>query len=216
MTDSPTRLLLVRHGATEANEMRPYILQGCSVDLPLSGLGRRQAAAVAEFLADETVDAVYCSPMVRAAATAGEIANRHSLKPAVRPGLREVDVGRWERMTWDAIAAEYPAEHAAFRAHPGHTPYLGGESYADVAARVFPELLDICAAHPGRTVVAVAHNVVNRAFLASLLGLEMSRARELVQTNACVNVIEYDAAAGRATVQSMNVDAHLGDARLPR
>lgn len=215
MSAAPTRLLLIRHGATEANELRPYILQGGSVDLPLSDLGRRQAEAAAGFLAREDLAAVYASPMIRAVATAEAIASRHGLAPVTRPGLREVDVGRWERMTWDDIARDYPAEHAAFYAHPGYAPYLGGESYADVAARVRPEFAEICVAHPGETVAVVAHNVVNRAFLASVLGLDMNRARELVQTNCCVNVLRFDPASGKTVVGSLNSDFHLGDARLP-
>ena len=41
-----TLLYLVRHGATPANEQRPYVLQGHGIDTSLSDTGRRQAEAV--------------------------------------------------------------------------------------------------------------------------------------------------------------------------
>ena len=51
-----TLLYLVRHGATPANEQRPYVLQGRGIDTSLSDTGQQQAAAVAEFLADRPLD----------------------------------------------------------------------------------------------------------------------------------------------------------------
>ena len=38
-----TLLYLVRHGATPANEQRPYVLQGHGIDTSLSDTGQRQA-----------------------------------------------------------------------------------------------------------------------------------------------------------------------------
>ena len=41
------------------------------------------------------------------------------------------------------------------------------------------------------TADGLGHNVVNRALLASVLGLPMSRARHLHQENCCINILEY-------------------------
>src|SRR5262249_52537858 len=70
-----TWLYLVRHGATEANERTPYILQGNSIDLPLSGTGQKQAQAVAAFLHPFKIRRVYSSAMIRARQTAEAIAS---------------------------------------------------------------------------------------------------------------------------------------------
>ena len=209
MTDSPpTTLLLVRHGATEANERVPYILQGDGIDLSLSATGRAQAESVGRFLADVPVDAVYSSGMVRADETAAEIARHHDLQVTTAEGIREVNVGRWEGMNWPDIEARDPAAHAAFRANPGHVPYLGGESYAAVLARAAPAFASLLDRHAGGRFVVVAHNVVNRAYLSALLGMPLDRACLLRQTNACVNVVTH--APGRApTVQSVNQDRHV-------
>ena len=208
MPDVKTTLLLVRHGATEANELRPYILQGDGLDGPLSATGRAQAAALADFLADVPLTAIYGSGMVRSMQTAEAVAGKHGLEVSTAEGLREVNVGAWERMNWPDIEAKHPAEYAAFRANPGHTPYLRGESYAAVLARAAPALDALLVKHAGERFAVVAHNVVNRAYLAALLGVPLDRACDLRQSNCGVNVITH--APGEAPrVQSVNVNRHV-------
>jgi broad specificity phosphatase PhoE len=121
--------------------------------------------------------------------------------------LCECDVGRWEGMSWDAIDRDFPEAHEAFQADPAKIPYLGGESYADVLERARPVLYELAGRHRGGSIVVVAHNVVNRVILASLLGLELSKAKELRQANGCVNVIRVEGRA--ASVVTMNADFHV-------
>lgn len=185
-----TILLLVRHGATTANERKPYILQGCSIDLPLSSNGERQAAAVGRFLAGFPVNRVYCSTMLRARQTAQEIASKHGLEIQPIEGIIECAVGKWEGMDWDSIKAQYPAEAHEFLSDPGTNAYLGGESYGDVQRRVLPVFEGLLEKHRGEVIVVVAHNVVNRVYTASLMKLELRQAKDLHQQNCCVNVIQ--------------------------
>ncbi len=203
-----THLLLVRHGATSANEQRPYVLQGQGVDLPLSDTGRKQASAVAEFLSRFGLSAVYCSPMRRAVETAGAIAACQGAEVQPIADLQECDVGRWEGLDWESIRREHPGAYRVFMENPAVFPYLGGESYQDVLQRIEPILTDLLNRHVGESIAVIAHNVVNRVYLARLLGLELRRARELTQTNACVNVIRFR--EGQASLVTMNADFHLG------
>jgi broad specificity phosphatase PhoE len=77
-----TKFLLIRHGETEWN--RELIFRGRS-DIPLSAVGRRQAAQLAAALADEPLAAIYVSPLSRAQDTAAAIAlARKSDSPALR------------------------------------------------------------------------------------------------------------------------------------
>ncbi|MCH7989183.1 MAG: histidine phosphatase family protein, partial [Planctomycetes bacterium] len=69
-----TFLYLVRHGSTDANIIRPYVLQGRGMDMSLNDLGRKQAQAVGEFLSQQTLHQVYSSGMKRAIETAEQIA----------------------------------------------------------------------------------------------------------------------------------------------
>ncbi len=179
-----TWLYLVRHGATEANERVPYILQGHAIDLALSPAGERQAAAVAGFLGKFPITHVNSSTMVRARQTADAIAGALGLANTPVADLQECDVGAWEGLDWQTIRERFPVEHARFVENPGITPYLGGESYEDVLRRVKPILENLLARHVGERIAVVVHNVVNRSFLADLLGLDLRLAPKIAQETA--------------------------------
>lgn len=204
-----TTLYLVRHGATAANELVPYVLQGSAVDNPLSPTGERQAATVGRLLAAVPLTAVYCSRMTRAVQTASAIAAHHGLEPTPLDAIQEIDVGQWEGLSWDIIRQRHGEAHAAFAASPGTAPYLGGESYANVLTRAEPIFAAVLRRHVGERVAVVAHNVVNRAYLSHLLGLDINLAKNVEQTNTCVNVIEYDPAKERAVVVTLNANFHV-------
>lgn len=204
-----TRLLLIRHGATPSNEQRPYVLQGNGINHSLSELGRRQAAAVSHFLRAYSIDRVICSPLLRARETAEVIAEPHGLAVETFDTLVEVCVGRWEGMAWETIMAEFPDDYAKFMSDPSLYCYLGGESYADVYRRAKPVFDDVLASSVGKTVVMVAHNVVNRVLLAELLGLELSRAKEIRQTNTGINIIRHR--RGETELLTLNGVFHLND-----
>ena len=203
--EDTTQLFLVRHGATEANERRPYVLQGRGIDFPLSEAGRRQARAVGRFLSKYSLKAVYCSPLVRAVETAAEIARAYELPVRTVEGIHEVDVGDWEGKSWNMIMEETPDAYHAFMKSPGDTPYLGGESYRDVLNRVKPALANVLEQHRGQSIVVVAHNVVNRAYLADVMGLDLRRAKDIHQSNCCVNIIHHK----DRTAELLTLNAHF-------
>lgn len=202
-------LYLVRHGATDANLRKPYVLQGRGIDLALSPTGVQQAERVARLLADRSVRAVYASPMRRALETARAIAARCNLDVIVRDELVECNVGRWEGLSWEGICEQFPQECEDFQRDPSRFPYLGGESYSDVARRVVPVLEQLLEHNQGERFVVVAHNIVNRVSVATFLGLDLSRAKEIQQANGGVNVIRRE--NGRTQLVSLNSEFHLED-----
>ena len=203
----PTQLLLIRHGTTDANDRVPYVLQGSTADLPLNDNGHRQAARVAALLASFPISHVYASPLLRATQTADAIAARHQLAVRHVSEIIECDVGQWEGQDWDTIAREHPEPYRLFQADPATNPYLGGESYSDVLRRALPAFERLLAEHVGETIVVVAHNIVNRAYVAHLLGLDLRQAKSLAQNNCCVNVIHRR--ADQTTLLTMNAVFHL-------
>ncbi|MBC7630626.1 histidine phosphatase family protein [Aeromicrobium sp.] len=88
-------ILWVRHGQSTWNVMDR--LQGHEPSPPLTDLGREQAAAAAEALADAEVVRVLSSPAVRALETAQIIAGRLGLEVDIEPLLLEK--GLEEEMT---------------------------------------------------------------------------------------------------------------------
>lgn len=202
-----TWLYLVRHGATEANERVPYILQGNAIDLPLSASGQRQARSVATFLKRFPISHVYSSTMRRARQTAEVIAGQLALTPSAVADLHECDVGVWEGLDWGTIAERHPQEHRQFVENPAEHPYLGGESYGQVLERAWPVVEKLMTAHAGQSIVVVSHNVVNRSLLARLLGLELRRAPGIPQANCCVNLVK--STKGRHTLVTLNALFHF-------
>ncbi len=202
-----TWLYLVRHGATAANERVPYILQGNAIDLPLSPTGEGQARSVAGFLRQFPIRRVYSSTMIRARQTAEAIAGELGVAASVAEDLQECNVGEWEGLDWETIRKRYPEEHGRFVANPAETPYLGGESYADVLRRARPVIARLLETHAGESLAVVAHNVVNRAILADLLGLDLRLAPKLVQGNGCVNLIRCR--AGHTELVTLNAVFHM-------
>ncbi len=206
--DSAT-LYLVRHGATDANLQRPYVLQGRGIDLSLNAIGRQQAERVAALLARHSVAAVYASPMRRAAETAQAIAARCQAEVTFHEELVECNVGRWEGLSWDGIREQFPEAYANFQRDPSQFPYLGGETYADVARRSLPVLEQLLERHRGQEFVVVAHNIVNRVSVATFLGLELARAKDIHQSNCSVNVIRRE--GGQTHLVTLNANFHLLD-----
>ncbi len=204
------RLYLVRHGATDFNGARPPRLQGRRIDLPLSDEGFEQARLTGRRLADEPLDAVYSSPLLRAQQTALAIAAPHGLTIRLLDDLIEVDVGAWEGRTWEQIAEIDPKAYQRFTADASVHAYMGGENLTMVLQRVLPALERLMAENLGRLVVVVAHNVVNRVYLAHLLGIPLAQYRSVVQDNGAISVIEYR--QGEATPMTINDVGHLGKA----
>ena len=150
--------------------------------------------------------------MKRAIETAEQIARHHQLQVQPVEQLVECHVGDWEGMDWKSIEREHSEAYRAFMENPALNPYLGGESYCDVHSRVQPVLQQLLERHVGESIAVVAHNVVNRVYLAGLLGVELTRAKDLRQTNAGVNVVRYR--DGETTLMTLNSHFHLDESLL--
>ena len=54
-----------------------------------------------------------------------------------------------------------------------------------------PAFKEIVSRHAGQNILIMAHNMVNRVLLATLLELDLSHARKIKQTNCCINVLQH-------------------------
>ncbi|MDM8000527.1 MAG: histidine phosphatase family protein [Dehalococcoidia bacterium] len=197
-------LVLVRHGQTDWNVNGRYMGW---IDEALNEEGPRQAAVLADRLADWPVSAVYSSPLKRALATAETIAGKHSLEVQTLDDLGEMRIGEWEGMyAWD-IAARYSELWKAWRASPGDFRMPGGESLNEVRERAIRAFSRMTGGHEGRMVLAVTHDVVVRLLVAHCLGVSQDIYRRLEVGNASVTVIESD--GGRLRLRVLNDTAHL-------
>ena len=200
-------LYLLRHGATGNNTARPPRLQGRRTDPGLSEAGFEQARRTARRLAGQRLDAVYSSPLLRARQTAEAIAAPHDLTVQTLDELIEVDVGQWEGRAWEEIEQTDAEAYRLFMADASIHPYLGGDNLAAVQRRVVPALERLMAENLGRLIVAVAHNVVNRCYLAHLLDVPLAEYRAIIQENCGINLIHCD--HGRIAAAAINSVEHL-------
>jgi probable phosphoglycerate mutase len=92
-TVAPTTVLLIRHGENEWSQS--HKLAGRTAGVKLNEYGRRQAEALGQRLASTKLSAIYASPLERTMETAAAIAAHHPLEVEPRPGLLEVDYGKW-------------------------------------------------------------------------------------------------------------------------
>ncbi len=157
------RLLLVRHGQSEANvAMR---LDSLPPGAPLTADGQAQAVALAEALAGVPVAAVLASRAIRAQQTAAPLAAARGLVVEVRDGVQETFVGDLEGQAGWPVLAEYDRVFGEwFSGRPDVRP-PGGESGTEVLARYLPVITELgqrLAEDPHRSVVLVSHGAAIR------------------------------------------------------
>jgi len=177
-----TTIHLVRHGETLWHAENRYA--GIS-DVALTPRGLEQADALAGWVsrraAEGTVfDAVVTSALSRAIITARRAAEVLGITPRADARLVEVDFGRGEGMTRAEMEEIFPDDVAAFLAAPATSPLPGGERGLDAVARAREALGDIVREHPSGTVLVVAHSTLTRIVLASLVGSDVERYRDLL------------------------------------
>ncbi|HET7723838.1 MAG TPA: histidine phosphatase family protein [Propionibacteriaceae bacterium] len=85
------RLILIRHGQTQSNV--DHLLDTGHPGAALTETGLAQAATLVDRLADEPIEAVYSSDLVRARQTAEPLAAAKGLTVTEHPGLREIFAG---------------------------------------------------------------------------------------------------------------------------
>jgi alpha-ribazole phosphatase len=164
-------VLLLRHGST--GTAIPSRFLG-STDLPLSAAGRRQAAAVAPLVCSRNPQVCLCSPMLRCVQTAEIVRKNATMKLDFVSGLREVDFGRWENLSFEEIQKSDPERLDRWAAFDRQFSFPGGECLGDFLARVRRVARQIVSA-PHQTILVVTHGGVIRALLCHFLGLHPRR-----------------------------------------
>ncbi len=164
-TTSITRLFLARHAETSD----PNRFHGAESDVGLSKWGEKQAELLGERLRGEPAIALYSSAMLRARTTAAIVGGRCGLEPRIEPALHERKIGALSGVSREEGWATYAESRARWLAGDLEFTHEGGESFAAVRRRVVPVLESLAERHRGRTIIVIAHGVVIRVALVSLL-----------------------------------------------
>ena len=216
----PLRLLLVRHGLSSFNKERR--IQGRDDLSNLSEEGHEQARALGRSLQDVSIQAVYSSPLQRAAATTAsllETQGGQTPDPVFDDGLLEVDLEPWSGQTIDELMQGSTEAYKIWKQRPMELELQrrDGSSY-----KPLPELMEqargfittLLERHPATgndTVLVVAHNAILRCLMLVLLGEPDHGFRRLRVDNTSLSVFNIRPGDNGPQVQieCLNSTTHL-------
>jgi 2,3-bisphosphoglycerate-dependent phosphoglycerate mutase len=190
-------LLLIRHA-------RPQRAHGGSgpADPALSPLGVRQAAALADWLADEKIDALYSSPLRRARETAAPLADRLGLTVGISDAVSE----------YDADAVEYiPMEELKAAGDPrwNEVPQM----LPEFQQRVIDGIESLVAGHASGRIAVVCHGGVVNVYTAWVAGVR--RGMFFLPHYTSISRVLASSSGGNRSIDTLNETAHLRLAAIP-
>ena len=180
-----TRLLLVRHGQTRANQ--EHLLQGAS-DGPLTTEGEAQVEQLGLHLRRFSIEHIISSDLIRAYATAQAIAKHHNLTVEMTALVREWDCGVWDGRT----AEEFLDMLANFGQPISAFSPQGGETLEQVRGRAEEFIATLLVQHNGKTVVLCSHGDFMRMLVGCLLGIGIDQANLFFFNNGSYSLFEHD------------------------
>lgn len=214
------RVILVRHGRTEANTAGVLAGRG---EAQLDDHGRHQAAQLAEDLIGVDLYAAVASPMARTRQTLDLLLPQPGDTPVhYDEGVAEVDYGEWTGKTLKELA-EHPLWTAVQR-HPSSVTFPQGESMARMSARAVAAVrrwvdeadtvANAVAAESAPTdgqpatsnrvptILIVSHGDIIKAIVADALGLHLDAFQRICVDPCSVSVVHYH--QGQPMVECVN------------
>lgn len=157
-------IILIRHGQSEADILNVH--EG-RADFPLTELGQRQAAAMAQWISlNYNVDKIYSSPLKRAMETAEYLSLVTDIPICYEENLMEFNNGVLAGLSRREANEKYPEPKVKFP----HTSLYGMETMIEFRSRAETELSKIINENaPNSTIAIIAHggiiNMLYRSFL---------------------------------------------------
>ncbi|NLK64694.1 MAG: histidine phosphatase family protein, partial [Tissierellia bacterium] len=159
-------------------------------DIPLSREGIGQAAKLKSYFSDKNIKAIYSSPLERAKKTAEIIAD-NKIKVEIKDNFSELNMGKWDGMTFAEIKEKYPEEYAERGKNFENYVVEGGESMSMCRDRALAELRDIINNSRGNTII-VAHAGVNRLIISELTGISIKESFLFQRKYGSIIKLKYD------------------------
>ncbi|WP_054955747.1 histidine phosphatase family protein [Paenibacillus dakarensis] len=186
-----TRFYLIRHGETEWNsDGNRYCGRS---DIVLSDKGEDQVREAARLMSGTRLDAVYSSPLIRAVRTAERIAESRGLNVITDDRLTEMDFGAWEGLRPPEIQGSYLENWNSWNERPDHVRIgMTGETALEASDRLIDFFQEIALNSPDARIAVAGHSTVYRLFLARILGMPLSRYRQIHVYNAGITTLQCD------------------------
>ena len=210
-----TTLIFIRHGQSVSNLEERFTGQHETL---LTELGHLQAEKTAKYLDGMTIDRIYSSDLTRSMQTAEHTAKRRGMKIVPDTSFREIYAGLWEGHRYEELRVMFPENYEKWRTDLGHARPDGGESVAELAARVYGGVARVLAENRGKSVAIFTHATPVRVMACSWFGIPLEEAyRVPFCSNASVSVAEYED-DGSFRLLQYSYDEHQGGhvTRLPK
>jgi broad specificity phosphatase PhoE len=203
-----TRLILIRHGQSVANEEGRF---AGHTNVPLTELGRLQAERAAEYIVKrEKIDKIYSSDLCRAHDTAYPTARLLGLPINDVTGLREICAGIWEGRLVADIQAEYEKEFYTWRNDFSNAKCPEGESVEELYNRVVPFVKALARENDGLCLLLASHASPIRAIDCNSRGFGWERMSEVpFVNNSAISIFEYNPEDDSITPVERNITEHL-------
>jgi len=201
-----TKLILVRHGESEANQIKAF---AGHYNAKLTELGHRQAQAAGEYIKEKfNITKVYASDLSRAYDTGNAIAKASGVPIVPNSALREIKAGKWEGQLIADLLVQYEKDYGIWRTDIGNATCTDGESVTELLKRVSEALESIAKTHPDEEIVIATHATPVRAMQTFVETGSLQEMKNIPwPTNASISVLEYDNGKWRFTLLSS--DEHL-------
>jgi len=183
-----TKVYLVRHGQTAWN--LEEVFRG-RMDIPLDETGKKEVHLAGEALKDETLHAIYSSPLSRSMETAENIAKFQNIPVTPLESIIDISYGEWEGVSLVEVQKKYPDLYGLWLKEPHNITFPGGESLKQVRVRTRNAIDDLLEKHKDENIALVAHRVPNKVICCSLLGIDNSNFWRIQQDTASTNLFVY-------------------------
>jgi alpha-ribazole phosphatase len=159
-------------------------------DPDLNECGRQQLAGIVSRISEHAIGQVYTSDLRRAQQTAEAIAKHAGAALHVHRGLREINFGLWEGLSWNEIETRNPIEAARWVQEYPNSTAAGGESFQQFESRVRSEVAFLLREAMKSPIAVVTHAGFIRVVLTNRCGLSAQQAWD--QTRGYGSVVEID------------------------
>lgn len=182
-------IYLMRHGETDWNKKTCF--QG-QTDVPLNDYGRELARITSEALKDVDFQAVFCSPLSRAAETARIMLRDRQIPVFTDDRLKEISFGVKEGSNIERMRNDPEEPFYYLLNEPGnYVPPEGAESlpelYGRSAAFMRERILPLEKRY--KTILIVAHGAMNRSIVNPIAGIPMSDFWNIKMPNCTVSIL---------------------------
>ena len=178
---------LIRHASCDGLGQR---LNGRTPGVHLNEKGRREAAQLAERLAEARITAIFSSPLERAQETAATIASRLNISWRTDDALNEIDYGDWTGKTFQQVRGL--PEWQQLNACRCSTQIPGGENMRQVRLRARTAIDRFRKLSADGTIALVSHADWIRAAVSEYTRVSLDLLKDFQVDPASVSVMRVE------------------------